>query len=95
MLGRFKEEKARCFKAALEIRATINSYLGLLRHINGYKLRKEIYRQIESSALSKVFEAAPDYSKIIIRPQFSTEAYYKQQFKHLKKQLKTYYHEIR
>ena len=78
-----------------KIRATVNSYLGMLVHINAYKLRREICRIIESSPMAKIFQAAPDYSKIIIRPEYTTEAYYLHKFKKLKQQLKPYYYEIR
>ena len=78
-----------------KIRDSVNSYLGLLGHINAYKLRREICRIIELSPMAKIFTVAPDYSKVVIRPQYTMAAYYRHKFKELKQHLKPYYYEIR
>lgn len=78
-----------------KIRDSVNSYLGLLGHINAFKIRREICRIIESSPMAKIFTVAPDYSKVIIRPQYTMAAYYRHKFKELKQHLKPYYYEIR
>lgn len=70
-----------------KIRDSVNSYLGFLRHISGYKLRRKICRAIAASPLSEVFTVAPDFTKITIVPKHSTDAYYRQQYKLLKIQL--------
>ena len=70
-----------------KIRDSVNSYLGFLRHISGYKLRRKICRAIAVSPLSEVFAVASDYTKITIVPKHSTDAYYRQQYHQLKIQL--------
>ena len=70
-----------------KIRDSVNSYLGFLRHISGYKLRRKICRAIAASPLSEVFAVSPDYTKITIVPKHSTDAYYRQQYHQLKLQL--------
>jgi hypothetical protein len=70
-----------------KIRDSVNSYLGFLRHISGYKLRRKICRAIAASPLSEVFAVATDYTKITIVPKHSTDAYYRQQYHQLKIQL--------
>ena len=70
-----------------KIRDSVNSYLGFLRHISGYKLRRKICRAIAVSPLSEVFVVAPDFTKITIVPKHSTDAYYRQQYQQLKIQL--------
>ena len=72
-----------------KIMSSVNSYLGMLRHMDAFKLRKRICRQIAESPLGKIFEIAPDFTKITIKKDYSTETYYKQQYKLLKRQLKS------
>ena len=71
-----------------KILSSVNSYLGMLRQMNAFKLRRKICKQIETSTLGRVFEISPDFTKITIKKQYSTKTYYKQQYKLLKKQLK-------
>jgi len=80
-------EKAAAFKD--KVLSSVNSYLGMLRHMSGYRLRKEICDTIANSTLGVVFAIAPDYSKISIRPQYSDKAYYHREYKALKQQLKS------
>lgn len=71
-----------------KIRDSVNSYLGMLRHISGYKLRREICWQIEGSPIGEVFEVADGYKKITIKPEYTAAAYYSKECKLLKQQLK-------
>lgn len=87
------ENKDYAFIYKDKIRDSVNSYCGLLRHINAYKLRRKICRSIGESPIGIVFKAAPDYTKIVIRPKYTTEAYYKNEYKSLKQQLKLLYYD--
>ena len=58
----------------------------MLRHLSAYKLRRRICAIIEASALSAIFEAAPDYTKITIREQYSTKTFYKSAYRAIKQQ---------
>ena len=73
----------------------LEHYAYVLGHINAYKLRREICRIIELSPMAKIFTVAPDYSKVVIRPQYTMAAYYRHKFNELKQHLKPYYYEIR
>ena len=70
-----------------KILASVNSYLGMLQHMNCYKLRREICQRIESSPIGNVFEADDNYTKIIIKAEYKDAAYYAREYKLLKKQL--------
>lgn len=72
-----------------KIRDSVNSYLGMLRHMDAYKLRKNVCEEVESSPLGVVFSVAEDFTKIIIKPEYTVNAYYENEYKSLKKQLKT------
>lgn len=69
-----------------KILSTLNSYLGMLRHISGYKLRRRICNIVAASPLAAIFEAAPDYSKLIIRQQYTNKTYYKTAYRAIKQQ---------
>lgn len=89
------ENRSFVVKNKEKIRDSVNSYFGLLGHINAFKLRRKICWIIQSSQLSKVFLSAPDFSKIMIRKEYTIETYYKTQFKQLKHNLKPCYYEVR
>lgn len=78
-----------------KIRDSINSYLGLLRHISGYKLRREICWRIEDSPIGMVFDISDGYKKITIKPEYTTAAYYQREYKSLKQHLKSLMYEVR
>lgn len=78
-----------------KIQQTVNSYLGLLQHMNAFKLRRDVCRRIEASPIGEVFEASDDYKKISIKPEYSTAAYYEREYKLLKQQLKSTFYEVR
>lgn len=78
-----------------KIRDSINSYLGLLKHISGYKLRREICWRIEESPIGKVFDIADGYTKITIKPEYTASAYYQRECKSLKQHLKSLMYEVR
>ena len=69
-----------------KILSTVNSYLGMLRHMSAYKLRKRICNIIDNSALSAIFEPAADYSKLTIRQRYTTKTYYKTAYRAIKQQ---------
>jgi hypothetical protein len=59
-----------------QILSTINSYLGMLRHMSAFKLRRRMCSMIENSPLTAVFDYAEDYAKITIRHRYSTQVFY-------------------
>ena len=59
-----------------QILSTINSYLGMLRHMSAFKLRRRMCSMIENSPLTAVFDYAEDYTKITIRHRYSTQVFY-------------------
>ena len=69
-----------------KILSTVNSYLGMLRHMSAYKLRKRLGTIIDNSALSAIFEPAADYSKLTIRQRYTTKTYYKTAYRAIKQQ---------
>ena len=71
-----------------KIQESINSYLGLLQHMDAFKLRREICQRVEASPIVVVFEASDDYKKIVIKPEYTTATYYENEYKSLKQQLK-------
>ena len=71
-----------------EIRDSLNSYLGMLRHMDAYKLRRWICKTVVTSPIGAVFSHSPDYTKVIIKPEFTTKAYYRREYKSLKQHLK-------
>ena len=72
-----------------KIQQSVNSYLGMLQHMDAFKLRREICQRIEASPIGEVFEASDDYKKISIKPEYTTAAYYEHEYKSLKQQLKS------
>lgn len=70
-----------------KILSSVNSYLGMLRHMSAYNLRKQICNRIQQSALGIVFDIDKDYKKIIIRKNYSTEEYYRKEYKKIKNNL--------
>lgn len=74
---------------AEQIQSTLNSYLGFLRWCNGYRLRKLICETMQNSTLGRVLKASKDYTKVTIRPNYTTKSYYKKQYKSLKTNLIT------
>ena len=77
-----------------KIRDTVNSYIGFLKHISGYKLRREICWRIEESPIGEVFNIADGYKKIVIKPEYSSKTYYQNECKLLKSQLKSMLYEV-
>ena len=71
-----------------KVLSSLNSYLGMLRHVSGHRLRKAICRQVEQSALGRVFVSAPDYTKIAIRRRYSDAWLYRKEYKQIKSNLK-------
>lgn len=71
-----------------QILSTVNSYLGMLRHMTAYKLRRKICTIVEESALTAIFEPAEDYTKLVIRPSYTEKVRYKAAYRELKRQYK-------
>lgn len=71
-----------------KILSSVNSYLGMLRHMSSYKLRKEICEAIKLSQLGEVFDIGKGFTKIIIKDKYTDKTYYKQEYKKLKKTFK-------
>ena len=71
-----------------KIVATINSYLGLLRYMNGYRMRKWMCEEVCKGPIGKVIYPASDFCKISIREEFTKMSLYKIECKKIKKQIK-------
>lgn len=59
-----------------QILSTINPYLGMLKHMSAYKLRRQICNIIDTSTLHAIFDYADDYTKLVIRKNYTTKAFY-------------------
>lgn len=70
-----------------KITSTINSYLGMLRHMNGYRLRKWICNEITGGRLGDVLMPSSDFTKITIKPQYARVNIYLNECKELKHML--------
>lgn len=68
-----------------QILSSINSYLGMLRHMNGYNIRRVVCWTISMSKLGVVFAPAMDYSKVTIKTAYSTKTFYHNSFREVKK----------
>lgn len=68
-----------------KVLSSVNSYLGLLKHLSAYRLRRMICEQIEASPLGKIFDVAEDYTKITIRREYSDETYFRKAYRTVKK----------
>lgn len=71
-----------------KIVSSLNSYLGMLRHLNAYRLRKHICDTVAASPLGAVLQPSHDCLKITIRKQYTTKQYYLNEYRKLKQQLK-------
>ena len=72
-----------------QIASSLNSYLGMLRHLDAYRLRIRICLMVAESPLGEVLAPSCDYSKITIRRQYTRQHYYLNELKNLKQQLKS------
>lgn len=59
------------YKYKEDFMATINSYLGILKHCNAYNLKKEYIEKLKHSRWNIVFKFAPDYHKVNIKKQYT------------------------
>jgi hypothetical protein len=70
---RYEENKIEIAKGELsedqkiEYRGNINSYLGLMKHYNTYKLRKKIFSKSINNSFLKYFIIPESLNKIILR----------------------------
>ena len=71
-----------------QILSSVNSYLGMLRHMSAYRLRKRICEQIEASPLGALLMPDKDYTKVNIRPRYSDRTHYRAAFRATKQQYK-------
>ena len=69
-----------------KILSSVNSYLGMLKHMSAFGLRKRICTMITESPLKAIFECAPDYSKLTIRDKYTTKADYRRAYRAIKQQ---------
>lgn len=74
---------------AEQIQATLNSYLGLLRWCNAYRLRVWICETVRQAALGRVLKPSQDYKKVTIAPQCKIRTLYNNEYKQVKQYLKT------
>lgn len=83
-----KRSKQYMFANKDHILGVINSYYGLLKHCNSYKLRKEIMEKLEHSPFSKVFEFDRErVMKVSVKKELSTINYYTRKAKEKRKNL--------
>lgn len=87
-------DRSYIYKFKEDFMSTMNSYLGLLKHCNAYKLKKENVDKLKNSKWKIVFDFADDYSKVNIKKEYSKLQYYiyhnkkrKKKFLELKYQL--------
>ena len=69
---------------AEKVMSTVNSYLGMLRHMSAYRLRRRICEIVADSVLGLVMLVSPDYLKVTIRPQYKRANHYLTECKQLK-----------
>lgn len=71
-----------------KVQDTVNSYLGMLRHMNGFRLREWLCDAVASSSLGLVLEPSANCEKVTIRPMYTKKNYYLNECKKLKQSLK-------
>lgn len=67
-------------------RDCLNSYFGIFKHCNAYRLRRKLARFVMASDWSDIIEAKPDFRHFGIRRNYTKKAYLihrNKQFKHL------------
>ena len=56
----------------------INSYMGLLKHTNSFRLRRKILERIAVSPWGKILNIdTENYLKVLSKPEYTTKAYYR------------------
>ena len=71
-----------------KVQDTVNSYLGMLRHMNGFRLREWLCDAVAGSSLGLVLEPSANCEKVTIRPMYTKKNYYLNECKKLKQSLK-------
>lgn len=67
----------------------INSYMGLLKHTNSFRLRREILERIGASAWGKILDIdTVNFLKVLPKPEYTTQAYYRRRNKKRKKEVR-------
>lgn len=74
--------------------STVNSYLGLLKWSNSYRLRKRIVEALKESLWAVVFDFSKDYLVVKIKRQYSLGMMYKREGKQLKNSIRYDYRRI-
>lgn len=72
------------------LQCTVNSYLGLLKWCNAYKLRKRQIERLKESMWAAVYVFDDDYFVIRIKKEYSLKRMYKNKGKQLKKTILVY-----
>jgi hypothetical protein len=75
------------------LRDSLNSYFGMLRHCDAYRVRKRMATEILESGWNHVIEFTPDYTYCRIKERYTQRAYHTRQNRHLKQSIKRYIHE--
>lgn len=74
--------------------ATINSYLGLLRWSNSYRLRRKIIERLKDSRWAAVYDFDENYEKVSIKQNYSLRSLRRKQGKQIKNLIQNDYRRI-
>lgn len=64
------------YKNKEDFMATLNSYLGILKHCNSYRLKQEYMEKLRHSPWNIVFDFAGDYHKVNIKKGYTRIGWY-------------------
>lgn len=75
------------------LRDSLNSYFGMLRHCNAYRIRRRMADEILNAGWSHIIEFTPDYTYCVIKERYTLRSYYAMKNTRLKQSVKRYIHE--
>lgn len=75
------------------LRDSLNSYFGMLRHCNSYRLRRKMADEILAAGWCHMIEFTPDCTYCKIRERYTRHAYHTRKNIRLKQSIKRYIHE--
>ena len=82
------DDEGYVFRNRETVFCSVNSYLGLLKHCSAYRLRREIVLRVVSTRFGIPFSFADDYSKLIMRPNYTTPYIYSLYYNELRQRHK-------
>lgn len=81
------EDEKYIYKHKEDVMAFVNSYLGMLKHCNSYRLRSSQIERLKNSPWSKVFVFSDECLKISIKSKFTERTYYRLKTKECKRKI--------